>query len=156
MNELSTNHIRFARERGTLWFSDIHIYSEHPRVANRLPSSGSGRRWSWSYCAPWDSAAAASGSIRQVGRSAACRRCCPTQARPTLAAMRALRWVKTKEEIAVHRAAAELSDWGQARYRENIRPGGWCRSSTALWRRSSSRRRRSASRARMPSRAAGR
>jgi Xaa-Pro aminopeptidase len=40
MNELSTNHIRFARERGTLWFQDIHIYSEHPRVANRLPLVG--------------------------------------------------------------------------------------------------------------------
>jgi Xaa-Pro aminopeptidase len=34
-----------------------------------------------------------------------------------------LRWVKHAEELAVMRAAADLADWAQERYRENIRPG---------------------------------
>src|SRR5207237_5467695 len=42
---------------------------------------------------------------------------------PCLQQMRALRFVKCGEELAVHRDAGALSDWGQARYRENIRPG---------------------------------
>src|SRR5580704_6742870 len=40
-----------------------------------------------------------------------------------LAQMRELRFVKCAEELAVHRDAGALSDWGQERYRENIRPG---------------------------------
>jgi Xaa-Pro aminopeptidase len=31
VNELSTNHIRMARERGTLWVDDVTIYAEHSR-----------------------------------------------------------------------------------------------------------------------------
>src|ERR1043166_134674 len=37
MNELSTNHLRSARERGVLWVEDVTIYAEHPRLANRVP-----------------------------------------------------------------------------------------------------------------------
>jgi Xaa-Pro aminopeptidase len=37
--------------------------------------------------------------------------------------MRELRFVKCAEELKIHRDAGALSDWGQARYRENIRPG---------------------------------
>ena len=32
MHELSTNHIRFAREAGRLWVEDITLYAEHPRI----------------------------------------------------------------------------------------------------------------------------
>ena len=32
MNELSTNHLRLARERGTMWVGEVAIYSEHPRL----------------------------------------------------------------------------------------------------------------------------
>ncbi len=31
VNELSTNHIRMARERGTLWVEEVTIYAEHSR-----------------------------------------------------------------------------------------------------------------------------
>ena len=34
-NELSTNGLRFAQERGTLWVDDITYWSEHPRVTDR-------------------------------------------------------------------------------------------------------------------------
>ena len=36
MHELSTNHLRMARERTTLWVEDVTLYSEHPRLTNRL------------------------------------------------------------------------------------------------------------------------
>jgi Xaa-Pro aminopeptidase len=124
MNELSTNHIRFARERGTLWFQDIHIYSEHPRVANRLPLVG---QWPEMVAELLRSTGLGRGRIGvdsaggPLGRVPALLP--DLKLVPSLPPMRALRWIKTKEEIAVHRAAAELSDWGQARYRESIRPG---------------------------------
>ena len=37
LNELSTDHWRYAAEDGRLWVSDAHFYAEHPRTANRLP-----------------------------------------------------------------------------------------------------------------------
>src|SRR5436190_2461419 len=37
MNELSTNHLRLARERGTMWVGEVAIYSEHPRLGQRVP-----------------------------------------------------------------------------------------------------------------------
>src|SRR5947199_8194628 len=37
MNELSTNHLRGALERGTMWVAAVTIYSEHPRLARRVP-----------------------------------------------------------------------------------------------------------------------
>src|SRR5262249_46020565 len=37
MNELSTNHLRGTLERGTMWVGAVTIYSEHPRLGQRLP-----------------------------------------------------------------------------------------------------------------------
>ena len=42
---------------------------------------------------------------------------------PSVTAMREMRFVKCDEELRVHRDAGALSDWGQQRYLENIRPG---------------------------------
>ena len=39
------------------------------------------------------------------------------------AGLRELRMVKHPEELELVRQAGALSDWGQERYRENIRPG---------------------------------
>ena len=36
MNELSTNHMRFATEQQTVWLRDVTYYAEHPRVSQRL------------------------------------------------------------------------------------------------------------------------
>ncbi|HZS85069.1 MAG TPA: Xaa-Pro peptidase family protein [Stellaceae bacterium] len=124
MNELSTNHIRFARQRGSLWFDDIHIYSEHPRLADRLPLVGQ-----WPQMVADLLEAAGLGRAR-IGVDSAGGPLSRVPALlpelklvPSLAAMRALRWVKTAEELALHREAAKLSDWAQAHYRENIRAG---------------------------------
>jgi Xaa-Pro aminopeptidase len=35
MNELSTNHLKFAEERKSLFITDYSIYVEHPRSVNR-------------------------------------------------------------------------------------------------------------------------
>lgn len=124
MNELSTNHLRGTRERGVMWVDDVTIYSEHPRLAGRVPVR-----------AQWAEALAdllrqhglararigvdaVSGPLARVpallpdARLVAC-----------LAQMREMRFVKCAEELKVHRDAGALSDWGQERYRENIRPG---------------------------------
>src|ERR1043166_4621305 len=124
MNELSTNHLRAARERGVLWADEVTIYAEHPRLTNRVPVR-----------AQW--AEALADLLRQRGLARA-RIGVEAVAEPLarapallpelrlvacLAQLRELRFVKCAEELKVHRDAGALSDWGQARYRENIRPG---------------------------------
>jgi len=37
MNELSTNHMRFARERKSVWLEDVSFYAEHPKTSDRQP-----------------------------------------------------------------------------------------------------------------------
>src|SRR5438067_4404527 len=44
LNELSTNHIRLAVERGSCWILDYRLYVEHPRQVNRLPTR---LEWGW-------------------------------------------------------------------------------------------------------------
>ncbi|MCY0388196.1 Xaa-Pro peptidase family protein [Robbsia sp. Bb-Pol-6] len=124
MNELSTHHLRFARERGSLWLDDITLYAEHPQgagrqplitqlpelVAERLTHAGL-RRARIGYDAlnaPLSRALTLLPEARLLAMTAD---------------LRALRWVKQPEELAVMRAAADLSDWVQERYRENFRVG---------------------------------
>jgi Xaa-Pro aminopeptidase len=124
MNELSTNHLRGTVERGTMWVKDVTIYSEHPRLGSRLPL-----RAQWSETAAdllrqkglarsrigVDSAGGPFGRVPSLLPE--------VKLVPCVAEMRELRFVKCEEELAVHRDAGALSDWGQERYRENIRPG---------------------------------
>ncbi|MGY8524755.1 M24 family metallopeptidase [Paracidovorax citrulli] len=124
MNELSTNHMRFATDKGTVWLSDVTYYSEHPRVSHRLalPSQ-----------LPEVLAALLSQKGLGMSRIAvdaqhpillgAQRHLQEMSLRPSLAEMRSLRWVKHGEELQNMRALASLTDWVQDRYRENIRPG---------------------------------
>jgi Xaa-Pro aminopeptidase len=126
LHELSTNHLRVARERGTLWVDDVTLYSEHPRLTERL------------YLTPqWPQLLAE--LLRGHGLARARARIGVDAAGGPLALvpgilpalellpiereMRALRLVKTDDELDLIRQAAGLSDWGQERYRENIRAG---------------------------------
>jgi Xaa-Pro aminopeptidase len=124
LNELSTNHWRFGAEADALWVADAAFYSEHPRIAQRLPlvtqwpemvaerlrTAGLGRARIGADAAGGPLARAASllPGLRLEGATAGCR---------------SLRWVKHAEEIRLMRAIAGLSDWVQDRYREAIRPG---------------------------------
>ncbi|WP_439687583.1 M24 family metallopeptidase [Cupriavidus oxalaticus] len=124
MNELSTNHMRFATEKGTVWLQDVTWYAEHPRVTNRLPLP-----------AQLPEVVAALLAAKGLGMSrlavdvphsilAGAQRYLPELTlRPSLAEMRSLRWVKHAEEQQVMRELGALTDWVQDRYRENIRPG---------------------------------
>jgi len=123
LNELSTNHWRYAAEDGRLWVADAHFYAEHPRSANRLPLASQ-----------WPDLVA--GLLRRAGLGAArigtegsamLSRAAALLPRVRLEGavdgMRSLRWVKHADEIALMRQVAALSDWVQDRYREAIRPG---------------------------------
>lgn len=124
LNELSTNHWRYAAEDQRLWVADASFYAEHPRVGSRLPVA-----------AQWPELAAE--KLRQAGlgrarigadghhgglaRAAALLRHATVET--IVPEMRALRWVKHPDEIALMREIAGLTDWVQDRYREAIRPG---------------------------------
>ncbi|MBB2917851.1 M24 family metallopeptidase [Cupriavidus alkaliphilus] len=124
MNELSTNHMRFATEKGTVWLRDVTYYAEHPRVSNRLPLP-----------AQLPEVVAALLSARGLGMSrlaidvqhpilaGAQRHLLELSLRPSLADLRSLRWVKHAEELQTMRELGALTDWVQDRYKENIRPG---------------------------------
>jgi Xaa-Pro aminopeptidase len=119
---LSTNHFRYATERGSTWLSDVEFYYEHQRdrvrlftefhkhVADRMRARGLhgatiGHDGSGEHLAR---IIAALGAGKSVSFSED---------------LQSLRWVKHDEEIALMREAASISDWLQERYLENIRPG---------------------------------
>ena len=124
LNELSTNHLGFSRERGSLWVDDVTLYSEHPRLTNRLHLTpqvpelfaerlrgaglGRGRIGVDAGTEPLRLAAQRLGTVTIV---------------PLERELRELRLVKHAEELELIRRAGSLSDWGQERYREGIRPG---------------------------------
>jgi len=124
MNELSTNHLRGTIERGVMWVTDVGIWSEHPRVTNRVPVRAqwaemvADRLRQRGLVRATIGVDAAGGPLGRVAtllpdlRLVACT-----------AQLREMRFVKCDEELQVHRAAGSLSDWGQQRYLESIRPG---------------------------------
>jgi Xaa-Pro aminopeptidase len=126
MHELSTTHIRFAQDSGEMWLSDITLYAEHPRIANRLP-----------LLPQWPALVAdvlsAHGLARaRIGVDAggpllgALARLPHARAEVMVEKFRALRWVRGNEELALMRDLGALTDWAQDRYRENLRPGRVC------------------------------
>ncbi|AJF00701.1 M24 family metallopeptidase [Pandoraea apista] len=126
MNELSTHHLMMARERGHLWLDldRVTLYAEHPRVTQRqpllaeVPALIADTLRTAGLAGSRIGVDAAGGPLARAGALLP-----DAKLVPMLAEMRALRWVKHDEEIAIMRAAAELADWVQDRYRENIRPG---------------------------------
>jgi Xaa-Pro aminopeptidase len=122
LHELSRNHAAMARERGSMWVDDLVFYSELPdknmsfigdlpavvaqAVADRGPTSG------------------------RVGVDTTNELLLGLRERlpeltqvPVSRQLRPLRRVKTAEELDLARLAAHLSDWGQERYRDEIRIG---------------------------------
>lgn len=124
MNELSTHHLRMAAERGTLHVGEYAIYVEHPRSTHRTYTRD---RWLELLALRLQRA-----GVRR-GRLAADRPPAFGGLRthlPDLAdlvdASRFLiemRQRKYPAELAIMREAAALTDWGQDRYMELVRPG---------------------------------
>jgi Xaa-Pro aminopeptidase len=124
MNELSTHHLQFALERGTMWVGEVTIYSEHPRLGQRVPLRS---QWAEALADLLRQRGLGAGRIGVESAGSLLARAASLlpdlKLVPCLRELRELRFVKCGEELAVHREAGALSDWGQARYRENIRPG---------------------------------
>ena len=124
LNELSTNHWRYAAEDERLWITDTRFYAEHPRLAARLPLLA---QWPELVADRLREAGLARARIGAeaaggpLGRAVALLP--HARLEPILAEMRALRWVKHEQEIALLREIAALTDWVQAQYRDAIRPG---------------------------------
>jgi Xaa-Pro aminopeptidase len=124
MHELSTNHVRYATEHGSMWIPQVHFYAEHYRMQHRT------------YLTPqWPQMV--SDLLRRNGlargRLGVDSRTGPITQVPDLVPgvqvidagriLREMRMVKCEEELVFIRQGAELSDWGQARYREHLAPG---------------------------------
>ncbi|HKX19167.1 MAG TPA: M24 family metallopeptidase [bacterium] len=124
MHELSTNHVRYASEHRSMWIPEVHFYAEHYRLQRRT------------YTTPqWPQMVAEllrRKGIRR-GRVGVDAMGGPIGRIPDLLPgvalveagriLREMRLVKCEEELTLVRQAAELSDWGQARYREHLAPG---------------------------------
>ncbi|MCL6594714.1 MAG: Xaa-Pro peptidase family protein [Firmicutes bacterium] len=122
LDELSTHHIRMARERGSLAVADVVHYTEHPRSSHRTAS-----------VLDWTKLVRL-GLARYGVRP---RRLAADALEPTLSPLREglaeadwhlaghllrdMRLVKSARELDLMRAAAALSDWGQDRYAESVR-----------------------------------
>ena len=124
-NELSTNSLQFAVEKGTLWagLDQMKFYSEHPRITNRIPllaelpalvasvlvDMGLTGKQLMSDAMP--------APLQQALAMVPGTRVTPTKA------LRSLRWVKNDEELSIMRALAGLTDWTQQCFKTMYRPG---------------------------------
>jgi Xaa-Pro aminopeptidase len=124
MHELSTNHVRYATEHGSMWIPEVHFYAEHYRLQRRT------------YTTPqWPQMVADLLRRRGIrrGRLGVDASGGPIARVPDLLPglaladagriLREMRLVKCEEELDLIRQGAELSDWGQGRYREHLAPG---------------------------------
>ena len=124
MHELSTNHLRYARDRGTIWVEDIQFYAEHPRVTARLPLAPQWPETTAELLRQHGLGRARIGADQAGGLLQKAAALLPDlKVLASLREMRELRLIKCPEEIAVHRDAAAITDWAQERYRAAIRPG---------------------------------
>jgi Xaa-Pro aminopeptidase len=124
VNELSTNHIRMARERGTLWIDDVTIYAEHSRpVSNGWTTP----QWPKLMAELLDAHGLARGTIGTDGSMEALAAVPKILDGLTLTAMhrrlRDLRLVKHPEEIALLRICAAFTDEGMEELKRSVRPG---------------------------------
>jgi len=122
LHELSRNHAAFAWERGTFWIDDVVWYSElpdkgMPHVAElpELVAQALGERGLAPGRVGVDATTELLAGVR--GRLAG------LEYVPVGHTLRPLRLVLTDEELALARLGASLTDWGQERYREEIRVG---------------------------------
>jgi Xaa-Pro aminopeptidase len=124
LHELSSNALADSIKREVMWVTDVAIYSEHPRVEDRLPLAPQWRDTMAELLLSHGLGRARIGVDTLSGPMAEVPARLPEVTFVGLdPALRELRWVKHPEELELVRLAAALSDWGQERYRESIRPG---------------------------------
>ncbi len=122
MNELSTNHLKFAEERKTLLVTDYTIYQEHYTNANRTWTRD---QFGEILAMRLGDLGITRGTIAVEGSPHHLMRI----AMPNISWADATRYlvqmreVKYPEELDIMRDAAKLSDWGQDKYMELLKPG---------------------------------
>lgn len=125
MHELSTNHVRLAKERGTLWVEDVTLYSEHPRVTNRTyvtPQWAELVAYQLRRCGLAEARIGVDslgGPISQVPQYLNGS----VQFVQLEKSMRDLRMQKHEEELELVRKGGLLSDFGQECFKANIQDG---------------------------------
>lgn len=122
MNELSTNHLRFAVERKSLYITDYSIYVEHPRSVNRTWSR---LQWGDLLATRLSERGITQGRVAVEGHGPSdLKRAAPKlEFEDVTKYLIGLREVKYPEELAIIRDCATLTDYGQQRYMELVQPG---------------------------------
>jgi Xaa-Pro aminopeptidase len=122
LNELSTNHLKMATERGSLAIRDYSLYTEHPRTRNRTYTRD---QWAQLLSIRLQERGISTGKIGVEGAG-------PTdllRANPALSFVNVtpflieMRQVKYPAELEIMRECAALTDYGQDRYMELVKPG---------------------------------
>jgi Xaa-Pro aminopeptidase len=124
MNELSTHHLRMAAERGTLHVRNYAIYVEHPRSTHRTYTRD---RWLDLLAVRLSAAGVRSGRLAADQPTAfgglGAHLTDVTEIADASRFLIDMRQRKYPAELDIMRAAAALTDWGQDRYMEVVRPG---------------------------------
>jgi Xaa-Pro aminopeptidase len=122
LNELSTNHLKMAEKRGSLYVTDYSIYVEHPPTRNRTYTRD---QWALLLNIRLAERGITKGKIGVEGYG-------PTdllKVNPAFSFVNVspfligMRMVKYPEELAIMRDCAALTDFGQDRYMELLKPG---------------------------------
>lgn len=123
VNELSTHHIKMAKERGTLWVDEVVLYAEHTRPTLLTVTT---EDWPKLMAECLDGRGLANGTIGADGvfeALAAVREHIPVTLKPMHRRLRDLRLVKHEEELALLRVCAAFTDEGMEELKRAVTPG---------------------------------
>lgn len=122
MNELSTNHLKFAMERKSLFITDYEIYTEHPRLTNRTWTR---HQWGDLLAMKLADRGIERGRVGVEGHGpAALRQAAPKiEFEDVTKYLIELREVKYSAELEILRDCASLTDYAQDCYMELLKPG---------------------------------
>lgn len=123
LNELSTNHVRMAKERGSLAVDDVHFWHEHPSSSLR---SYTRLQWTELLVAQLRSRGVDRGLIACDAGFAAVKAVKSTLPKVEFIVeselIKEMRMVKSEPELEYIREGAKLTDYGQSVFRELVRP----------------------------------
>jgi Xaa-Pro aminopeptidase len=122
MNELSTNHLRMAAERDTLFIKDYEIYIEHPRA---YPRTYTVEQWGRLLAEKLRSRGIDGGffGVEGSGPVALKDEMDEVEFADVTPMLKKMRMIKYPQELEIMRLCADLTDWAQDRYMEHVKPG---------------------------------
>lgn len=122
MNELSTNHLRMAEERRTIFIRDHAIYVEHPRMCNRTYTRD---QWALLLATKLREVRISRGKLGVEGGGPVALRLVEPgfEFIDVTRYLVEMRQVKYPAELEIMQRCAELTDYGQDRYMELLKPG---------------------------------